>query len=98
MKKNYLPFIFILLISCNNDKLELEIKDLKTENKELKEDSKKKIDSFAIYTAIQKKTNIKKIDTFLDSLKMKDKNQYKLLLKRVDERTFNWGSDTSDDE
>lgn len=84
-----------MLLSCNNDKLELEIKDLKTENKELKEVSKNKIDSFAIFSAIQKKTNIKKIDVYLDSLKMNNENQYQLFLKEAEKRNdvFNNNSD-----
>ena len=66
MRKVYVLFTaFFLMLSCNNAKLEKEIKDLKRENVELKKQS---IDSVSIYNAIRENRNQQFAEKFVDSL------------------------------
>ena len=53
------------MLSCNDAKLEKEIKDLKRENVELKKQS---IDSVSIYNAIRENRNQQFAEKFVDSL------------------------------
>lgn len=66
MRKVYVLFTaFFLMLSCNDAKLEKEIKDLKRENVELKKQS---IDSVSIYNAIRENRNQQFAEKFVDSL------------------------------
>lgn len=66
MRKLYVLFTaFFLMLSCNDAKLEKEIKDLKRENVELKKQS---IDSVSIYNAIRENRNQQFAEKFVDSL------------------------------
>lgn len=86
MKILYLIIFASLLISCNNAELEAKVKKLEKENKEL---SEKKIDSIAIYTALDKDQKRKKAHKLLDSIKTNDKRFYESLKEVLNEEEEN---------
>lgn len=89
---NLLFAAFFLLLSCNNEKLEKEILQLKKQNEVLK---KQTPDSLSIYNAIRGNRDQQFAEKFIDSLRRNNPKLFKKI-----EREFNhimWSDDSSSD-
>ena len=92
---SYLILIsFFFLFSCNNEEKDNEIKNLK-------EQLAKKHnyhDSISIYHAIENKGNIKFVNKFLDSLKIKNPKLYRAFIDETTDRLWSRDDDYNDEE
>lgn len=85
MQKLFFVLVSLTLLSCSNPELEPTIKKLEKENKEL---SEKKIDSMSIFKILENNRKRQEVYTFLDSVKIKDRNFYEILTQVIQEQPW----------
>lgn len=91
---NLLFAAFFLLLSCNNEKLEKEIVELKKENDILKKHTP---DSLSIYRSFKENKDQQLAEKFVDSLRRNNPKLYKKMEEEFSNQMWNSDTDSNTD-